>query len=283
MGLQQSLREHWPEYLMEAWGLGMFMVAAGIAVVMLESPDSLLRELITDADLRRTIVGVAMGLTAVGIIYSPWGQQSGAHINPAVTLTFFRLGKIAKWDALFYVLAQFSGGTLGVLLVLFMFGNHFALPPVAYVETVPGPAGPWIAFVAEFTISLTLMLTILLFMNGKRIARYTGLAAAVLVAVFITVEAPLSGMSMNPARTFASAAPADHWASIWIYFSAPFLGMLLAVEVYRLLSFTTARMCAKLDHPDNRRCIHCGYQPVANTSHSDGTSDSDSAGQKNTE
>ena len=159
---------------MEGWGLGLFMVAAGVAVVMLESSDSLLRKLITDGDLRRTLIGLAMGLTAVGIIYSPWGRQSGAHINPAVTLTFYRLGKVAKWDALFYILAQFTGGTLGVLLVLLLFGDSFAQPPVAYVETVPGPAGAWVAFVSEFAISLILMLTGLLFMNSKRMAGYTG-------------------------------------------------------------------------------------------------------------
>lgn len=262
---------------MEAWGLGLFMVAAGIAVILLESPDFFLRELITDANLRRTIIGLAMGLTAIGIIYSPWGQQSGAHINPAVTLTFFRLGKIAKWDALFYILAQFTGGTLGVLLVLWLFGDRFTLPPVAYVETVPGPSGVWIAFLAELLISLLLMLTILFFINSKLIEKYTGLAAGVLVATFITLEAPLSGMSMNPARTFASAAPADNWTSIWVYFSAPILGMLLAVELYRLFKFSTVHMCAKLEHPANRRCIHCGYEPLANPGHGDRTRDKESA------
>lgn len=262
MGLRQSLRQHWPEYLMEAWGLGSFMIAAGVAVVLLESPDAYLHGLIADSDLRRLIVGLAMGFTAVGIIYSRWGQQSGAHINPAVTLTFLRLGKIAKWDALFYVLAQFMGGTLGVVLVLLLFQDRFAMPPVDYVRTVPGPAGVWAAFGAECLISLLLMLTVLVFMNSKRLARLTGLAAGVLVAVFIIIEAPLSGMSMNPARSFASAAPADAWDYAWIYFTAPFLGMLLAVEVYRLLHFSTTRMCAKLDHPDHRRCIHCGYEPV---------------------
>lgn len=256
---------------MEAWGLGLFMVSAGIAVVLLESPDAFLRELITNADLRRAIIGLAMGLTAVGIIYSPWGQQSGAHINPAVTLTFFRLGKIAKWDALFYMLAQFTGGTLGVLLVLLLFGDRFALPPVAYVGTFPGSSGVWVAFIAEFLISLLLMITILFFINGKRIVRYTGLAAGMLVALFITLEAPLSGMSMNPARTFASAAPAGNWTSAWIYFSAPILGMLLAVELYRLFNFSTTRMCAKLQHPHNRRCIHCGYDPLTNAAHGNKT------------
>lgn len=255
----QSLREHWPEYLMEAWGLGMFMVSAGIVVVLLETPDSPIHPLIPDADLRRGVIGLFMGLTAIGIIYSPWGKQSGAQINPAVTLTFLRLGKMAAWDAGFYIMFQFIGGTLGVLLVWAFFGDSFAKSPVVYVATVPGPEGMWIAFAAETLISLLLMLTVLAFMNAKSLTHYTGLAAGVLVAVFITLEAPFSGMSMNPARSFASAAPSGIWIAGWIYFTAPVLGMLSAVELYRLFRLTTLRMCAKLDHPLDRRCIHCGY------------------------
>ncbi len=266
-----TLRKHWPEYLMEAWGLGAFMVSAGLFVMLLESTGSPLPQWIGDADVRRALVGVAMGLTAFGIIYSPWGQQSGAHINPAVTLTFLRLGKIARWDAVFYVVAQFMGGTLGVLLVLFLFGERFTQAPVAYVVTVPGKAGIGAAFAAELLISLGLMLTILIFMNAPRLQRFTGIAAGTLVAIYIAIEAPLSGMSMNPARTFASAVPAGQWPAWWIYFTAPPLGMLLAVEIYRALKFSTARMCAKLDHPAYRRCIHCGYEPNR-ASHSRGES-----------
>ena len=58
----------------------------------------------------------AMGSTAIGIIYSPWGKQSGAHINPSTTLTFFRLGKVTTWDAVFYIIAQFVGAVAGALL-----------------------------------------------------------------------------------------------------------------------------------------------------------------------
>lgn len=258
----EALRLHWPEYLMEAWGLGMFMVSAGVTVTLLEAADSPLAALIGE-DLRRALMGVAMGLTALGIIYSRWGQRSGAHINPAVTLTFLRLGKITPWDAFFYITAQFAGGILGVLAVLLLFGTHFASPPVDYVVTTPGPAGPWPAFAGEFLISFGLMMTLLILMNSERWGRLTGVAAAVLVAVYIFLEAPLSGMSMNPARSFASAAPAGHWTYLWIYFTAPVLAMLGAVEVYRLFKSGTTRMCAKLDHSPRVSCIHCGYQPVA--------------------
>src|SRR6516162_4081972 len=81
-----ALRTHWPEYLMEAAGLGLFMVSAGLFGTLLEYPQSPVHRAIADPFLRRTLMGVAMGLTAVGIIYSPWGKQSGAHINPATTL-----------------------------------------------------------------------------------------------------------------------------------------------------------------------------------------------------
>jgi len=264
MGPWQAMRQHWPEYLMEAFGLGAFMVAAGVAVFILEANGSPLRMWIRDDVMRRVIIGIAMGGTAVGIIYSPWGQQSGAHINPAVTLTFLRLGKIKPWDALFYILAQFAGGILGVVLVRLLLGKYFALAPVSYVVTVPGQAGTVAAFLAEFLISLGLMLTILVFMNSARLARFTGVAAGVLIVVYIIVESPLSGMSMNPARTFASAVPADDWYGWWIYYTAPILGMLLAVDTYRLFRRRTTHMCAKLHHPMHRRCVHCGYVPAHN-------------------
>ena len=95
---------------------------------------------------------VITGLTAVALIYSPWGQRSGAHMNPAVTLSFLRLGKVAPWDAVFFIAAQFIGGTLGVLLVATVLTEAFTGPPVRYAATLPGPDGELVAFVAELLI-----------------------------------------------------------------------------------------------------------------------------------
>jgi aquaporin Z len=259
--MREALRGHWPEYLMEAWGLGTFMISAGAFVTLIEYPGSPVQQAIADPDIRRALIGLAMGLTAIGIIYSPWGQRSGAHINPSVTLTFLRLGKVAPWDALFFILAQFIGGTLGVLSMALVLDNTFTDPPVAYVATVPGPAGVWVAFVAELLISMGLMLMVLFVSNTERIARFTGLCAGCLVALYITIEAPFSGMSMNPARTFASAAAGGPWTHAWIYYTAPLLGMLAAVEIYQRVRPRPIVKCAKLDHPAPVRCIHCGYQP----------------------
>jgi aquaporin Z len=258
--LWRALRSHWPEYLMEAWGLGVFMVSAGLVTTLLEFPGSPLNAALADADLRRVLIGIAMGATAMAIVYSPWGQRSGAHLNPAVTLAFLRLGKVAPADALFYVLAQFVGGTLGVLLALQLLGTAFSEPPVRYVATEPGPAGRGVALVAEFSISFGLMGTVLLVSSSERCARWTGVCAGILVALFIGLEAPLSGMSMNPARSFASAAPAQLWSHLWIYFVAPVAGMLAASVVHERWGGPVH--CAKLDHPPHRRCIHCGHEPA---------------------
>src|SRR5262249_59931874 len=92
------------------------MVSACLVTVAVQHPASPVRGVVTSSLLRRAVIGMAMGLTAVGLIYSPWGQRSGAHLNPAVTLTFWRLGKVAAWDAVFYVLAQFAGSLAGVLV-----------------------------------------------------------------------------------------------------------------------------------------------------------------------
>ena len=257
-----ALRRHWPEYLIEGWALGLFMVSAGLATLLVESHSLPVRAALSNADLRRVLIGVAMGLTAILLIYSPWGQRSGAHMNPAVTLTFWLLGKIAAWDAFFYVLAQFLGGTAGVLLVYAAAGQAFAAPEVGFIVTLPGSAGVATAFLAEVLISGLLMFAVLVFANSARYARWTGVCAGVLVAAFITIEAPLSGMSINPARSFASAAVAGQWQYLWIYFAAPPLGMLIAAGVYRLIPTLHAIGCAKLLHPLGVRCIHCGHEPV---------------------
>ncbi len=253
-----ALRHHYPEYLMEAAELGLFMISASIATAILEHPASVIHQAIANPVLRRWLIGVAMGLTAIALIYSPWGKQSGAHLNPAVTLTFLRLGKVNRVDALFYILAQFIGGWLGIVLAAWILGDAMIHPTVNYVVTIPGNDGVGIAFLAEFAISLGLMLVILIVSNTPQLARWTGVFAGILIATYITLEAPLSGMSMNPARTLASAIPAQHWTAIWVYFTAPLLGMFAAAEIYIRWVGQHPVRCAKLHHHNSKRCIFCG-------------------------
>ncbi len=254
---------HWPEYLMEATGLGLFMVSACVFTALLFHPASPAVRAVPDAFARRALTGIAMGLTAIGIIYSPWGKRSGAHLNPSVTLAFFRLGKVRAPDALCYILAQFAGGLTGVMLSATLLGGAIAVPDVNYAATVPGPQGTAIAFLGELVISFGLMTMVLHVSNTPRIARFTGLFAGLLVAAYITLEAPLSGMSMNPARTFGSALPAGAWTAIWIYFAAPPLAMLAAAEWYLRVKGARAVLCAKLHHDNPHRCIfRCAFPAI---------------------
>ena len=93
---------HWREYGIEAAALGTFMVSAVFVTVLLEHPASEVHQALPHAFLRRALTGLAMGLTAIGLIYSPPGRRSGLHMNPAVTLTFYRLGKVRRADAALY-------------------------------------------------------------------------------------------------------------------------------------------------------------------------------------
>ena len=256
-----ALKKHWPEYLMEATELGLFMFSACAFTVLLFHPSSPVAQIIPDGALRRLLMGTAMGSTAIAIIFSPLGQRSGAHFNPSVTWTFFRLGKIEAWDAAFYTLFQFAGGIAGVLLASLTLGRLVTHQSVNYAVTLPGPDGPIVAFVAEILISFILMSVVLKVSNTKRLARWTGMFAGALVATYITIESPISGMSMNPARTLSSAVGAQVWMSLWIYFVAPPVGMLLAAEVYQRLNMGRAVVCAKLHHHNNKRCIfRCNFE-----------------------
>lgn len=242
---------------MEAFGLGVFMLSACLFTTLLFSPWSPIGLRVMDGVWRRALMGVAMALTAVAIIYSPWGKRSGAHINPSVTLTFLRLGKVAPWDAAFYILFQFLGALGGVLLAALVLGSRVASPSVDYAVTTPGPFGPLAALGAEAAISFLLMTVILVVSNAPKFARFTGLFAGLLIALYITFEAPVSGMSMNPARTVGSAVFAHVWTGLWIYFVAPPLGMLLAAELYQRALGPGRVFCAKLHHDNRERCIHC--------------------------
>jgi aquaporin Z len=260
VGALAALRQHWPEYLIEAAGLGLFMVSACLFATLLEHPSSPIRQTVTDPMLRRIPMGLAMGVTAVAIIYSPWGQRSGAHLNPAVTLTFWRLGKVRTRDAVFYATAQFVGGVIGVGVAAAALGAGLAHPAVNYAATVPGATGAGVAFTAELVIAFVLMIVVLTVSNRPRLNQFTGLFAGALVASYIVLEAPLSGMSLNPARTVGSAVHAQVWTALWIYFTAPLLGMLAAAQVYVATRGLHTVLCAKLHHENPQRCIfQCNY------------------------
>jgi aquaporin Z len=258
--VETSPLSHWREYLIEVGALGAFMISAATMAVVLEHPASPLHAVLPEATTRRLLMGLAMGLTAAAIIYSPWGRRSGAHMNPAVTLTFFRLGKIRWRDAAGYVAAQFAGGVLGISIASIVLAPWIAAPTVNFVVTAPGPLGDGAAFLGEAAISFVLMLVVLSASNEPRLAHLTGVIVAALVAAFITIEAPLSGMSMNPARSLGPDVVGDVWRGLWIYFVAPPLGMLAAAETFVRLRGRLSVRCAKLHHDQGPCIFNCSME-----------------------
>ena len=255
LGVAASLRLHWPEYLMEAGQMSLFMFCTCSFATLLQHPASPVRHFFVSGTARRALMGLAIGATVIALIMSPWGKRSGGHINPAMTFAFYRLGKIAPWDALFYGMAQFSGATSGVALATFLLRGAPGDGAVRYAVTAPGVYGAAVAFAAELAISFILMITVLFVTNHDRLVRYTPYFVGSLYAVNITFETPLSGMSMNPARTFGPAAYGGYWHTLWIYLIAPTVGMLLAAAIFLRARHAARPFCAKLHHANNKRCI----------------------------
>ena len=257
----KALAAHWPEYLIEASCLGTFVMLACLFAVLLEHPASPIRQSISNAAIRHLVAGMAMGLTAITLIYSRLGIRSGAHMNPAVTLTYFRLNKVQPWDTVFYALSQFVGALAGAAVAFLVSGAALAHEKVNFAITRPGILGEAVAFFAEATIAFLMMSAVLRFSNSPRLSRYTGCAAGVLVMLFITFEGPLSGMSMNPARSFATDFVGMQWRGLWIYFTAPLLGMMIAAEFFIRTKGAHSVICAKLNHHGSVSCIfRCGYR-----------------------
>jgi aquaporin Z len=245
-----------PEYLVEGALLGLFMVSACVFTVLFQSASLPLAHTISSMLQRRALTGVAMGLTAVALVYSSWGGRSGAHMNPAVTLTFLRLGRVEARDAAGYIAAQFAGSIAGVAIARLILGAVIAGPTVQYAATYPGESGLFVAAAAEFLISLVLMTAVLQISSRPALSKFTGLVAGLLVAIYITLEAPYSGMSMNPARTLGSAVYSGVWRGFWIYVLLPPAGMLTAAELFLLKRGKGPIPCCKLHH-DSRPCIFC--------------------------
>ena len=249
--LLRTLKRNWPLYVFEAVELAFFMLSACAFTVFLFDPYYRALHLFPSAIVRRVVMGIAMGITAILIIHSPMGKRSGAHFNPAITVTYFRLRKMSKWDAMFYVLFQFMGGVLGVTIAVICFGSTLAKPTVEYAVTVPGPYGIAAAFFAEFFMAALLMWVVLWMTNRASLATYTSYSVGVLIAFYILFFAPVSGFSINPARTTGSAVFAGVWTAGWLYFAAPLLGMMASAEIYLRVYGANRVLCAKL-HPDPR-------------------------------
>ncbi|MDX2175778.1 MAG: aquaporin [Candidatus Sumerlaeia bacterium] len=229
-------RRNWPDYALEGLLLGCFLVTACLVVALLQHPGSPVRNALPDGTVRRAVIGAAMGLTALLILTSRIGKRTGAHINPAVTLVFLWQGKTTPADAAGYIAGQTAGAVLGVSATALALGGVVRHPSVNYVVTVPGADGPLVAWLVEFALSAGMILTVLSVSSAPRLARFTAHFAALLVFLYISLAAPYSGMSINPARTLGSAIPANVFTALWVYLTAPVAGFFAGAALHRVLA-----------------------------------------------
>ncbi|MGI4886637.1 MAG: MIP/aquaporin family protein [Janthinobacterium lividum] len=233
--LLPALRRHWPYYLVEAAGPAIFLVVSSATAVVFYHPNSRVEQALGPSEmLHRTGLALVIAALIMAMAYSPWGKRSGAHFNPAVTLGFWQLGHIRTADALWYVLFQFAGALAAGFAMFHLLQPWFGYPAIHYNLTRPIAGGyGWLwALAAEIGISAVFMLVLLQALHSARLKEWVGALAGLMLAVFIVFESPVSGMSLNPARSTGTAVAAQLSPSLWIYFVGPLAAMWAMAVLY---------------------------------------------------
>ncbi len=243
-----------PWTLLAAEFLGTaLLVGVGVSLVILDfGVGSPVPHLVPDAGLRRALTGFLFGSTGALIAVSAIGKESGAHINPVVTLAFRVRGKMGSTQALGYVLAQVIGGVVGALPLLLWGGTGRSID---YGATVPGGGySAWAALLGEAATTFALVFLLFVFVGHRRLRRFTPLLFPFLYALMVFAEAPVSGTSTNPARTLGPAVVSGSWGGWWVYWVGPAAGALIAVGLHSLRLFETFEVeVAKVYHFEQDR------------------------------
>lgn len=252
--IAEAIHTHWREYLMEAAEIAALMLSTCICGALLYSPDSPVKNAHLSGAPRSILMGFAVAMTAFLIIRSPFGRRTGAHCNPAVTLAFFWLGRVHRWDAACYILAHFFGAAAGVMAARQIAGMLLSDPPVRYMITLPGRHGDSAAFLGEFLLAALLMGAVLYASNHRLLVRFAPVFVALITVCCYAFSSSIAGFSVNPARSFSSALFAGVWQGIWIYFVAPSAGMLAAAMLYSRRVGRDGIYCAKVYHDLRSTC-----------------------------
>jgi aquaporin Z len=204
----------------------------GTFFLVLIGPGAMMINTISGGTLGSVGVSLAFGFVVLAMIYAT-GHLSGAHINPAVTIAFWAVRKFPTGELLPYLVAQCAGATLAAEVLRFMLGpvGHLG----ATLPTIPLSS----AFIAEFLMSFALMFVIIAVATDDRVASgFAPIAVGLTVAFCALMGGPLTGASMNPARSLGPAVAGGGWNGHWLYWLAPITGMLAAAYTYEWLRET---------------------------------------------
>jgi aquaporin Z len=179
-------------------------------------------------------IGLVFGLVVMALVYT-LGDISGAHINPAVTLGFWASGKFESKHVVPYILAQCSGALLASLLLRAMFGVHGNMGATLPLEIDNQPM-VYECLILEIILTFILMFVILnVAIGAKEKGIFTGIVVGGVIALEAIFAGPISGASMNPARSLGPAVVSGNFTAYWIYVVGPVIGSLLAVPTWRYI------------------------------------------------
>lgn len=244
---------HWPEYFAEAAGTA-WNLAVGLCAIFFDFSDGWMSHHVPSVSLRLLITGLIYSGSGSLFAVSPLGKLSGAHINPSVTLAFWLRKKMSGHDAIGYILFQYLGAIVAAAIVIPLWGAR----ATAVNDGMTFPGNNYnvpIAFAAEVFMTGLLVLTIFVFVSDKRTMRWTPIAVWLLVAAEVWQGAPISGTSLNPARSFGPALIAWRWRSQWIYLLSPLCGSVAAVLVFRFAAANRRLLSGKMFHSSLYRSI----------------------------
>jgi aquaporin Z len=243
-------RPHWSAYGAEFLGTAL-LVLAGLSVVILDfGPGSIVARLLPDPFARRLLTGFLFGSVGALVALSPLGKISGAHLDPVLSFGFWLAGSLGAADLVLYAVAQFAGAVVGALPLVPLWGAVGRA--VSYGMSLPG--GGWaLAVAGEVVATFCLVGGILHFVGHPRLRAFTPALIPPLVALLVALEAPWSGTSMNPARSFGPAVVAHDLPVMWIYLLGPTLGAILAaIAVTRLDRVHVAKVAHHAHDPHDR-------------------------------
>ncbi|GHO47749.1 MIP/aquaporin family protein [Ktedonospora formicarum] len=249
-------RPHWPEYGSELLGTAFLVFIALSVVTLTFGSCSPLATALPKSSARRLIAGLILAASGPLVAISPLGKLSGAHLNPALSLAFWLQGKMHPHDLAGYLASQLLGAVLGAGVAVLVWGAWAA--SIQNGVTAPGMGySIWSVMLIEMGLTCLLVLAIFLFLSNHRLMHWTPFMTWLLMAFIYWLAAPISGSSLNPARSFGPALVSWFWRDQWVYYLASPLGALLAVGFFRSLNLVGIHdvLTAKLFHAPRYRCI----------------------------
>jgi aquaporin Z len=241
-------------FFSELIGTAILVLGGLSVVIVMFGEGSPMARLLPNEKVRMAVTAFLFGTIGSSIAVSRIGRESGAHINPAVTLGFWLMRKLDARAASGYVIAQMMGAAVGALPLLAWASMGRS---VSFGATIPGKDySTLVVVMGEVVTTFGLITTLCLFLAFRHLRPYTPFVIPFLYAIMVPLEANISGTSTNPARSFGPSLISGRWDGWWIYWLGPILGTLAAILV---CSSVAKRIeVAKLYHfeSDRRRLFH---------------------------